>query len=107
MSRPQPDRIAAAYRFADRIVLHSQGRTPAGFYIACEPYLTLPAHTPSEDVGRAVQTVLNGYQAEAPQPTDLKQVTAAFVRGLGAKSHKRLQESSISCDISQWEGRLE
>jgi hypothetical protein len=107
MSRPQPDTIASGYSFLDRIVLHSLGQTPAGFYIACEPYVTLPREAPPEDIGRAVQTVLYGYQAEVPQPVDWKQFTAVFVRGLGAKSHKKVQESSMSCGISQRQGRLE
>ena len=79
------------------MVLHSQARTPEWALIACEPYLVLPRNAVAEDVGLAVQTALAGYRAEVPESADLKQVTAAFVRGVGVRSHKQLQENSISC----------
>jgi hypothetical protein len=99
-------KVASAYRFADRIVLHSQARTPAWFCIACEPYLTLSREAGPEAVGQAVRSVLDGYRPDIPQPSDLKQVTAAFVRGLGAKSNKQIQESSVCCGIRDQEGQL-
>ena len=107
--RKQPPRgkSAAAYKFPDRIVLHSQGRLPEWALIACEPFLTLPRDASREDFGRAVQTVLAGFRAEIPDSPDLKNVTAAFVRGVGAKSHKQLQETSISCKIRELDGQLE
>lgn len=104
---PPAGKMASAYRFPDRMVLHSQARLPGWALAACEPYLTLPRDAVAEDVGRAVQTVIAGFRAEAPQPDDFKQVTAAFVRGVGARSHKQLQESSISCSIMERDGRLE
>jgi hypothetical protein len=103
---PPPGKHASAYRFPDRTVLHSQARTPGWTLIACEPYLTLPQVAAVEDIGRAVQAVIAGYRAEEPETLDWKQVTAAFVRGLGAKSHKQLQESSICCGIVERDGQL-
>jgi hypothetical protein len=105
--RPPPGKFASAYRFPDRIVLHSLARLPGWAMIACEPYLTLPRDAAAEDVGRAVQTVLAGFRPETPDPDDFKQVTAAFVRGVGARSHKQLQETSISCGIAERDGRVE
>jgi len=104
---PPPGKRASAYRFHDRIVVHSQARLPGWALIACEPYLTLPRDASAEDVGRAVQTALAGFRPEAPDPVDFKQITPAFVRGVGAKSNKQLQETSISCGISERDGRLE
>ncbi len=104
---PPPGRFASAYKFADRIVLHSRARLPGWTLIACEPYLTLAQDAVAEDLGRAVLTALAGFRPDMPDPTDFKQVTADFVRGVGAKSHKQLQESSISCGIAEREGRLE
>jgi hypothetical protein len=106
MKRTQPNTTASAYRFADRIVLHSQGRTPSWIYVACEPYVTLSPGAAAEEVGRAVRSVLDGYRADAPQPTDWKQVTAGFVRGLGTKSNKQIQQDSICCGIREQEGQL-
>jgi hypothetical protein len=106
MEHTQPNKAASAYRFADRIVLHSQARTPAWFYIACEPYLRLSREASPEEVGRAVRSALDGYRPDIPQPSDLKQVTAAFVRGLGARSNKQIQQSSICCGIRDQEGQL-
>ncbi len=105
--KPPPGKFASANRFPDRMVLHSEAREPGWALIACKPYLTLRRDASAEDVGRAVQTVLAGYRAELPESADLKQFTAAFVRGVGAKSHKQLQESSISCSIKELDGRLE
>jgi len=104
---PPPGKFASAYRFPDRMLLHSKARMPGWALIACEPYLTIPRDAAAEDVGRAVQIALAGYRAEVPDSSDLKRVTAAFVRGIGAKSHRRLQESSISCSIRELDGRLE
>jgi hypothetical protein len=105
--QPPPGKFAGAYRFPDRIVLHSQGRLPSWAMIACEPFLTLPRDANPEEVGRAVQSVLAGFRAEITDSPNLKDVTAAFVRGVGAKSHKQLQETSISCGIREREGQLE
>ena len=85
MKMSQSDRVASAYRFPDRIVLHSLGRSPAGFYIACDPYVTLPRNAPSENIGRAINVALDGYRAEVPQPTDFKELTTSFIRGIEAK----------------------
>src|ERR1051325_6643218 len=102
---PPPGKYASAYRFDDRMVLHSLARLPEWALIASEPYLTLPRDAATEEIGRAVQTVLAAFRAQAPEPGDFKQVTAAFVRGIGAKSHKQLQESSICCGLSECEGK--
>ena len=102
-----PIKIASAYRFSDRLVLHSEARTPAGFYIACEPYLTLAQDTVEEEVGRAVQSALANFRAEIPQPTNFKQGKADFIRGVGTKSHKKLQEGSIHCGIRERDGKIE
>lgn len=107
MKTPPSNKIASAYKFSDRFVLHSQARTPAWFYIACEPYVTLSTSVTTEEIGAAAQTVLTGFRAEIPQPTDFKQVTADFVRGVGAKSHKKLQETSICCGINEQDGKIE
>ena len=107
MKTPPSNKIASAYKFSDRFVLHSQARRPAGFYIACEPYVTLSNSATAEEIGIAVQTVLTGFRSEIPQPTDLKQVTADFVRGIGAKSHKKLQETSICCGINEQDGKID
>ncbi len=53
-----------------------------------------------------MRSVLDGYRPDIAQPTDWKQVTATFVRGLGAKSNKQLQQSSICCGIREQEGEL-
>jgi len=106
MKPTQPNRIASAFKFGDRIVLHSQGRTPSWIYVACEPYIKLSGDATVEEVGQAVGSVLDGYRADAPQPTDWKQVTAEFVRGLGAKSNKQIQQKSICCGIREQEGQL-
>jgi hypothetical protein len=106
MRHTQPNKVASAYGFADRLVLHSQGRTPSWIYVACEPYAKLSRDATAEEVGRAVRSVLEGYRPDAPQPADWKQVTTAFVRGLGAKSNKQIQESSICCGIRDQEGQL-
>lgn len=105
--KPPPGKFASAYRFPDRMVLHSQARLPGWALIACEPYLALPRDAAAEDVGHAVRAALAGYRAEMSEPVELKQVTAAFVRGVGAKSHKQLQENSISCSIKELDGWLE
>ena len=89
------------------MVLHSQGRLPGWTQIACEPYVTLPRNAPAEDIGKAVQAVLAGFRDEIPEPVEWKSVTADFVRGVGAKSHKQLQTSSICCGISERDGKLE
>jgi hypothetical protein len=107
MNNSPPKKSASGYRFTDRLVLHSRAQTPAGFYIACEPYLTLPRDATAEEVGRAVQSVLNGFRADIPQPSNFKQNTADFIRGVGAKSQKKLQESSIFCSIREQDGKLE
>jgi len=105
--KPPAGRFASAYRFPDRIVLHSSAQLPSWALIACEPYLTLPRDAATEDMGKAVQAVLAGFRVEMTGPVDLKDVTANFVRGVGAESHKQLQMTSISCNISERDGRLE
>src|ERR1700722_589265 len=105
--KPPSGKFVSAYRFPDRMVVHSRARLPGWTLVACEPYLTLPRDAVAEDVGRAVLTALAGYRAEMSEPFESKQVTAAFVRGVGAKSHKQLQERSISCSIVEREGQLE
>ena len=104
---PPPGKFAGAYRFSDRTVLHSQGRLPGWTMIACDPYITLPRDAAAEDVGRAVQSVVAGFRPQVPDPADFKQVTAAFVRGVGARSNKQLQESSIACNLSERNAQLE
>ena len=106
MNAPQSSRIASAYRFPDRIVLHSQGRTPSWIHAACEPYVKLSLDAVTQELGQAVRSVLDGYQPEAPQPTDWKEVTAGFVRGLGAKSNRQVQQSSVCCGIREQDGQL-
>jgi hypothetical protein len=105
--QPPAGKFASAYRFPDRMVLHSHARLPGWAMIAYEPYITLPRDAAAEDIGRAVQTVLAGFRPEVPNPDDFKQVTAAFVRGVGARSNNQIQETSISCGISERDGRLE
>jgi hypothetical protein len=100
-------KIASAYKFSDRLVLHSQARTPAGFDIACEPYLTLSLEAATEEVGCAVHSVLAGFRPEIPQPKNLKQVTVEFLFGIGVKSNKKLQESSVCCGIAEQDGNIE
>jgi hypothetical protein len=107
MKSPKPDRVAQAYKLPDRIVLHSQARAPSWLYVACEPYLTLSPNAPPDEIGRAVLTVLRDYRAEVPEPNNFKEVTAAFLRGVGAKSHKQLQQTSINCGILERPGRLD
>jgi hypothetical protein len=104
---PPATRIAAAYRFSDAFVLHSQGRAPSWIHIACEPYKRLSRTASADDLGRAVRSVLHAYRPEVPEPADFKQVTADFVRGMGVKSNKRLQETSIYCGLRQKEDGIE
>lgn len=104
---PPPGKFASAYRFPDRIVLHSLAQMPSWIMITCEPYLALPRDAAAEEIGRAVHTVIAGFRPDAPDPADFKQVTADFVRGVGAKSHKQLQETAISCSIKELDGQLE
>jgi hypothetical protein len=107
MKHPPTNKIASAYKFEDRIVLHSQARTPAWFYISCEPYLSLPNDANAEEIGRAAQSVLANFCAEIPQPTNLKDVTASFLQEIGVKSNKMLQESSVFCGINEQEGFID
>jgi hypothetical protein len=107
MNNLSSKRSAAARRLTDRLILHSHAQKPAGFYIACEPYLTLPTDATTEQVGHAVQSVLAGFRTDIPQPSDWKHVTADFIRNIGVKSHKKLQESSIFCGIEEQNGKIE
>ena|ERR1051326_2951494 len=104
---PPPTKIAAAYSFSDAFVLHSQGRAPSWIHIACEPYIRLSRGASSDDLGRAVRSILNAYRPEVTEPADFKQVTADFLRGMGVKSNRRLQETSISCGLRQKEDGFE
>jgi hypothetical protein len=101
MKTPPTNRIASAYRFSDRLVFHSQARTPAWFYIACEPYLTLSLAASVGEIGQAVKRALANFRPEIPQPTNLKQVTADFLLGIGVKTNKKLQETSVCCGINE------
>jgi len=107
VNNPRPNKIASAYKFSDRLVLHSFGQTPAGFYVACEPYLILPRDATAQDLGHAVQAAVARFCAEILQPTDWKQTTAAYVRGVGARSHRKLQETSVCCGIAECRDRIE
>ena len=107
MRTPPSDKIDSAYRFPDRIVLHGTGRLVSWMCIACEPYVTLGRNASAEELGQAVKRVIEGFRAQMPDPSDWKEVTAGFVRGVGAKSHKQLQQTSICCGLSEKAGQLE
>jgi hypothetical protein len=104
MKKPPTNKIASAYKFKDRLILYSQARTSAWFYISCEPYLTRSRDASTEEIGWALQTVVASFRAEIPQPTNLKDGTANFIRGIGAKSNKKIQEGSIYCGINEQDG---
>jgi hypothetical protein len=79
----------------------------AGFYVACDPYLTISLDAANDDLGRAVRASLEGYRSEIARPSDWKQLRVSFVEGLGAKSHRQLQQYAINCRIVEWERELE
>ena len=102
----KPTPIASAYRFPDRIVLHSHGLLPSWIHIACDPYISLPPTASPEQIGQAVRTVLHSYRPEMPDPADFKKVREDFVRNMGVKSNKRLQETSINCGLRAENGTI-
>ena len=108
MTNAQPFRTASAYKSLDKIVIHSHGRTPAGFYVACDPYFKLACDASAEDCGKTVLAALNAYRFEVPQPesNEWTEMTRALVRGVGAKSHKQLQLNAICCGILEHAARL-
>jgi len=102
-----PTRIACAYKFADRYVVHSQARTTAGFYVACEPYLLLGLDCSDEELGKALNAALVRFKVSVPTPTDWKQFRQAWVAGLRAKSERQVQQTSVYCGISDYGDHLE
>jgi hypothetical protein len=107
MNPTLPDRIACAYKFADRYVVHSHARTTAGFYVACEPYLLLRIDCFDEELGQAVQTALCGFKVSVTTPTNWKEFRQQWVASLGAKSERQLQRASLYCGISDYGDHLE
>jgi len=107
MSQTLPARIACAYKFADRYVVHSQARTTAGLYVGCKPYLLLRPDCSDEEIGQAVNAALAGFKVSVPTPTNWKEFRQAWLAGLRAKSERQLQQTSVYCGISDYIDRIE
>jgi hypothetical protein len=101
MSRA-PDKFASAYQFPNRLVMHGVAQTVSGFYVAHEPYLSLPTGISLDEIGSVILSVLDGFKIDYPRPTNWPELTKKFLQDMRVKSNRKLQEDSILCNIAQY-----
>jgi CDI immunity protein len=92
-------KYATAYRFADRVMLHSHLQTDYGNF-ACGPFQKLDPSTSAEEIGRCVRMALDSSQSRSEMP-NVKDAAKAFLAGLGVKSNAQLQRSAVCVGITQ------
>jgi hypothetical protein len=74
---------AAAYKLADRILVHPWNTTTSGVGIAGEPYLTLPAEADHETLGISMLRALAACREGVPHPSSWKGLAAPPITIVG------------------------
>lgn len=94
-------RSAGVYLHPAALILHAQGRVPAGFHLSIPPVFLL-AVSPAPDVlGCTLREALAAYQPALPQPQDWRAHRAGFLRATGVRSWSQLEGLSRSCWIEE------
>lgn len=93
---------ATAYRFADRLMLHSHVQTDYGNF-ACGPFQKLDPSASPDEIGRCVRIALDSSRSQGEMP-NVKDTAKAFLAGLGVKSNAQLQRSAVCVGITQASG---
>jgi hypothetical protein len=84
---------ADAYRWANRVLVNSVARTRAGFSVATEPWIALPAEFQPTELGRALAEALSSSKTDLLLPIDYKALKAARLSAAGVRSERQFMQS--------------
>jgi hypothetical protein len=96
-------RVASAYRLDDRIIIHANTQTVAGFYVNRDPFIMLDARASVGEIGHAILRAFDAAQFDAPIPiaADLKPLTQRRLKAAGVKSERQLQMRAVHCLVTR------
>ncbi len=81
-------RHAAVYRRRDKFIVHPDGKTTAGVYIAIEPFIVLPASADAAAIGSALRRALAAFKdgLRHPLPHEWDALAMPLYAAAGVKS---------------------
>lgn len=94
-------RSAGAYRWPDRILIHSLARTRDGLWIWSEPWFRVPISASAAEIGQAALESLAGSRLGMPHPRDFKPLTAARLEAASVRSERKFMEAAAHVGIWQ------
>ncbi len=92
---------AAAYKLADRILVHPWNTTTSGVGIAGEPYLTLPPEADHETLGISMLRALAACREGVPHPSSWKGLAAPRLKAAGVRSEAAFAKMAFLVTVSQ------
>lgn len=98
--KPDEIRIASAYFFKDRALVHALGRTVKGAWIPSGPIQVLPAE-PLTGVASALWTLLSDSKLGLPHPEDWTQVMEPLLTASGAAKWPDFLKSAVCLGVEQ------
>ena len=87
-------KYAHIYKRGDKILMHANSRTVAGFWIAWPPMVVAAVAVPA-DVGRGVQQVLASSRSDVPAPSPNEKVGQSLLVVAGVRSWRELTKASL------------
>jgi len=100
----QPDKppvvlTANAYRRETDYCLHSHGRLPGGFSIACEPFVVLPRNVSARQLAEALLAVLSQSGKSLDEIKDYQAHWKSLIKASGARSNRAFCAGADLCNI--------
>ena len=92
---------AGAYRLPHRILIHGQARTVVGFWIDCQPYITLSINARELEIGKTLLYALSQSKTGVPDLTEFKGLMKPLIKAAGVRSYRRLLELAVYCGIGR------
>jgi hypothetical protein len=80
------------YIHNNRIIIHAESRTKAGFWIADEPYILLNNDTPIDKIVNSIKECLNNSRDKVPTPTNWPAYEKKYHENLEIKSLKEFKK---------------
>lgn len=97
---------ACAIRLKDRWLIFPELKSSSGFFVASEPYQSLPTDAEAVLLGRAVRNAFEFAQRQIPDPTDWKAFSAPRLAAAGVKSEAAFQRNSQLVTITAVDSRI-
>ncbi len=98
--------LANLLQTPNRTLVYPERKTKDGLWVACEPYVVLPAAPTPDQVGQAVLESLKLSQGSEPTPVDWKKSSAPRLAAAGVRSESAFQRGSKLVSIEQAAGEI-